>query len=212
MKLLFLLPLAVLLFTRSCAQRNTTTPGKVGGPCEGCEAIFESPMALHKLSWIDTLPDFHDPGPKLMVRGIIYQADGKTPAPDVVLYIYHTDQTGRYPTKKTSAGWGKRHGYIRGWVRTNAAGAYAFYTLKPGAYPGGGNPAHIHATIKEPDKNEYYIEDFLFDNDPYLTKKERDRREDRGGNGILVLKEKNGIAEATRDIILGRNIPGYPVQ
>ncbi len=45
--------------------------------------------------------------------------------------------------------------------------------LKPAAYPGRTDPAHIHITIKEPDKSEYYIDDFLFDDDPLLIEHER---------------------------------------
>ena len=72
---------------------------QIGGSCEGCEAVFECPVPFDKLSWIDTLPDFGEPGPKMMISGVIYKADGKTPAKDVVLYIYHTDQEGNYTNK-----------------------------------------------------------------------------------------------------------------
>src|SRR5687767_1666285 len=117
-------------------QENDLRKGpKVGGGCEGCEAIHESPIPFEQLNWTDTLPDFNEPGPKLEISGIIYKADGKTPAPGVVLYIYHTDQEGNYSTKGNETGWGKRHGYIRGWVKTNQQGQYRFYTLVPASYP-----------------------------------------------------------------------------
>ncbi len=138
------------LYSSGCSQatnkKNSTGNNSVhvGGSCEGCEAIYESPITLGKLSWIDTLPDFNDNGPRLEISGTIYQRDGKTPAKDVVLYIYHTDQTGQYPTKGNATGWGKRHGYIRGWIKTNEKGQYKFYTLLPAAYPGRLDPAHIH--------------------------------------------------------------------
>jgi protocatechuate 3,4-dioxygenase, beta subunit len=182
----------------------------VGGRCEGCEAIYESPVALDKLSWIDTLPDFNEDGPRLVISGTIYQQDGKTPAKDVVLYIYHTDQTGNYSTKGNETGWGKRHGYIRGWIKTNEQGQYKFYTLLPAAYPGRRDPAHIHPVIKEPNKNEYWIDEYLFDDDLLLTNDDRNRRRQHGGPGILKLKKENGILVGKRDIILGLNIPDYP--
>jgi protocatechuate 3,4-dioxygenase beta subunit len=133
---------------------------KVDSGCEGCEAIFE--YGKKNLTWIDTLPDFYDAGPQLEISGTIYQHDGKTPAKDVILYVYHTDQTGRYPKKGNETGWGKRHGYIRGWVKTNADGKYKFYTLRPGAYPGRENPEHIHPVIKEPGYSAYWIDEYLF--------------------------------------------------
>ena len=81
----------------SCAQTSNVKDQKakhVGGVCEGCEAIYESPIPFEKLNNIDTLPDFNGRGPKIEISGFIYKQDGKTPAADVVLYVYHTDQTG----------------------------------------------------------------------------------------------------------------------
>jgi protocatechuate 3,4-dioxygenase beta subunit len=181
---------------------------RVGGSCEGCEAIFE--FGSKKLSRIDTLPDFNDPAPKLEISGTIYQKDGKTPAKDVILYVYHTDQKGVYPLKGNETGWAKRHGYLRGWIKTNADGKYKFYTLRPASYPNTQAPQHIHPVIKEPNKNEYYIDEYLFADDPYLDSKERAQQQKRGGSGIVTLsKKKDGTWVGTRDIVLGLNIPNY---
>ncbi len=196
----------------ACSQTPATNKPdiKVGGSCEGCEAVYECPVPFDQLNEVDTLPDFNDPGPKMEISGIVYKADGKTAAAGVIIYIYHTDQAGIYPRKGTEKGWARRHGYLRGWVKTDAKGFYKFYSLLPASYPNSNNPKHIHPVIKEPGKSEYYIDEFLFDNDPLLTREERDRQEQRGGNGILVIKEKNGRLYAERNIILGKNIPGYP--
>lgn len=212
----FLLFLMLASTITGCAQNDSQPISKlakhVGGSCEGCEAIFESPIPFKKLLSVDTLPDFNEKGPKLEISGIIYHNDGKSPAKDVVIYVYHTDQKGLYAMKGNGTGWGKRHGYIRGWLKTDNKGFYKFYTLKPAPYPGGNNPAHIHITIKEPDKNEYWIDEYLFDEDPILTKDERQKLEKRGGNGVIKTVLRNGILHGTRDIILGRNIPNYPKQ
>src|SRR6266446_2307280 len=114
----------ILGCSQSPAKKKSSVGSHVGGSCEGCEAIFESPVSFEKLSWIDTLPDFNEPGPKMVINGVIYKADGKTPAPGVVLYVYHTDQTGHYSKKGNEKGWGLRHGYIRGWMKTNNNGEY----------------------------------------------------------------------------------------
>jgi protocatechuate 3,4-dioxygenase beta subunit len=181
----------------------------VGGSCEGCQAVNESPIPFEKLNWSVTLPDYYETGPKLIISGTVYKADGK-PAPGVVLYVYHTDQTGHYTKKGNEKGWGLRHGYIRGWLKTNNQGGYRFYTLKPASYPNSNIPAHIHPTIKEPGFNEYSIDEYLFEGDPHLTPEEKNRQEGRGGKGIISLEEKNGISYGKRDIYLGKNIPGYP--
>lgn len=197
--------------TTACSQKNPDKEAHaklVGGRCEGCEAVLE--YGSKKLTPVDTLPDFRDSGPRLEVSGTIYHKDGKTPAKDVILYIYHTDQKGIYPVKGNETGWAKRHGYIRGWIKTNQDGNYKFLTLLPAAYPGREAPAHIHPIIKEPAKNEYWIDEFLFDDDPLLTKEARSGSRNRGGSGILkTQKNAQGLIVAKRDIILGLNVPDY---
>lgn len=184
------------------------TAQRVGGGCEGCEAVFE--FGSKKLTSIDTLPDFKEVGPKLEISGTIYQADGKTPAKDVILYVYHTDQKGVYPQKGNETGWAKRHGYLRGWIKTNADGKYKFYTLRPASYPNTRAPQHIHPVIKEPNRNEYYIDEYLFADDPYLDEKERTNQQKRGGSGIIALtRRQDGTWVGKRDIVLGLNIPDY---
>jgi protocatechuate 3,4-dioxygenase beta subunit len=214
MKFVYLVMLGYVV-TSACAQRQDparvwiTNDLQVGGPCEGCEAALE--YGTRHLSWVDTMPDYHMPGPKIEVSGVIYASNGITPAKDVILYVYHTDQTGVYPTLGDETGWGKRHGYLRTWLKTNAQGQYAFYTLRPASYPGRTAPAHIHATIKEPDKSPYWIDEYLFDDDPILSREERSSQQQRGGNGILVTADrKEEITHYRRDIILGKNVPGYP--
>jgi len=181
----------------------------VGGGCEGCEAIYESPVPHEQLTSSITFPDFNLPGPKIEISGIVYEPDGKTPAKNIVLYFYHTDQNGHYPTKGNEAGWGKRHGYLRGWVKTDANGFYQFYTLRPSAYPGRSDPQHIHVSLKEPGKNVYWIDDFMFDDDPLLTQAQRVKQEKRGGDGIIKLVQDKEIKQGRRNIILGKNIPYY---
>jgi protocatechuate 3,4-dioxygenase, beta subunit len=213
---LLFLPLLLVCVCSQEANRkakNSTVavvkPTKVGGSCEGCEAIHESQVPFEKLASITTLPDFKEAGPKIEISGIVYHRDGKTPAKDVVIYVYHTDQTGRYPTNGDETGWGKRHGYLRGWVKTDKNGFYQFYTLRPAAYPNRRDPQHIHVTIKEPDKNEYWIDEYLFADDPLLPKNANQKP--RGGSGIVeLLPPKDGVAHATRHIILGLNVPDYP--
>jgi protocatechuate 3,4-dioxygenase beta subunit len=210
---LFIFLLSIYMLP-ACSQSssktsNISTQKKVGGSCEGCEAIYANPIPFDKLSWIDTLPDFKEKGPKLLVSGVIYNPDGHTPAKNVVMYVYHTDQTGRYTNRNNEKGWSGRNGYIKGWIKTNDKGQYKFYTLRPASYPGSVIPAHIHAILLEPGKTEYFIDEFLFDNDPFLTTEQRNRQEGRGGNGIMKITMYNGMQTGTRTIYLGKNIPQY---
>jgi protocatechuate 3,4-dioxygenase, beta subunit len=64
--------------------------------------------------------------------------------------------------------------------------------------------------VKETDKNEYYMDEYVFDDDPLVTKEYRAKQENRGGSGVIKLaKNQNGIWVGRRDIILGLNIPNY---
>lgn len=176
------------------------------GKCEGCEAIFEQDMTA--LSATDTLPDYHDNGPKLKLTGVIYKPDGTTPAPDITLYIYHTDQSGVYPKKENETGWASKHGYLRGIVKTGKDGTYTFYTLKPGVYPNRKEPAHVHPTILEPDGRYYWIHASLFEGDSLIKPGGPDKIRG-GGSNILKLEKSGDLLIGRRDIMLGKNVPGY---
>lgn len=220
--ILSLLVLTSLFALESCAQgtpmkqKADASDSKVGSSCEGCEAIYESPVPFDSLKSMVWLNDWTMSSDKRIgINGTVYKADGVTPAPDVIIYIYHTDQKGVYPTKGDEKGWDKRHGYIRGWMKTDEKGFYKFFTLRPASYPEGRNPAHIHAIIKEPGKTPYWIDDFLFDDDPYLTATQRSNLGNKGGNGILKFSDRyqgNGPKKSERNIYLGKNIEDYPKQ
>ena len=197
-----------LLSLSACNSQNKKSGNQhVGGPCEGCEAIYE--YGTKNLTPIDTLPKYIESTPKLKITGIVYHKDGKTPAENIILYIYHTNREGIYEKLGNEQGWAKRHGYIRGWVKTGKDGRYTFYTFRPASYPDRSEPEHIHITVKEPDKNEYYIDDYCFDDDPLLTQSKRNRFPNRAGSGIVQPKPENEFFTIRRDLILGLNIPNY---
>jgi len=198
----------LVVLTGCCTFAQDTVRHHVGGYCEGCEAIYvQMPKSL---SWQTTIPDSSEPGEPLEIDGIIYKLDGKTPAPNVILYVYHTDAKGLYSLAKGLASGARRHGHLRGWIKTDSSGRYKFRTIKPASYPNSRNPAHIHPVIKEPNMNEYYFDEYLFEGDPFITKEERSRPEMRCGSGIITLsKGKDGVWHGKRDIILGLYIPNY---
>ncbi|PZX57913.1 dioxygenase family protein [Algoriphagus chordae] len=200
--------LMIFIFSSCTGQSLRSNNDKiVGGPCEGCEAIFE--FGDEKLNAIDTLPLFLENEPKLKVTGKVLQKDGKTPAADVVLYIYHTNREGIYETKGDEVAWAKRHGFIRGWLRTDSEGNYTFYTFRPGAYPSSNEPEHIHLTVKEPGKSAYYLDEFVFEDDLLLSDEKRKNLPNRGGSGIVTPVKAHGLLTVHRDLILGLNIPDY---
>jgi len=201
-----------LLISISSCNGQTKSVEKnqiVGGPCEDCEATLDYKVLNIAPIPIDTLRGFHKKEPKIKITGTVLKHDGKTPAENVVLYVYHTNREGIYEPSKNPIGWEKRHGQFRGWMKTGANGKFEFFTFRPAPYPDGREPEHIHLYIKEPDKNPYYVDNYLFSDDQMLTIKERVSLKNRGSSGILKLEMKNGILTANRDIILGWNIPDY---
>ena len=195
--------------TNSATTENTGTEKIVGGGCDGCELMFVDMPA--KILSVDTSAGWSENGQKLLITGRVLKIDGKTPAPDVVIYYWQTDINGYYSPKEGMNEKAKRHGHIRGWVKTDLNGNYSIYTVRPAPYPNESIPAHIHTSIKEPNiDNEYYIDEFVFDDDKLLTGKKRKALENRGGSGILrvLISEDYQIAE--HNIILGLNIPNYP--
>lgn len=199
--LIALIILGGLLTASACAQQAARSDLYV---CEGCEAIYEH--AFDHLSWQTTIPPDGEPGEPLILSGTVYQTDGTTPAPGVVVYAHHTNAEGIYPTRGIEEGWARRHGYLRAWIKTDAEGRYQFRTIKPGSYPNRKTPAHIHLTVKEPDQPEYWIDEILFEDDPHVTTGIRKGAQNRGGSGIIRLtRDEEGIWHGTRDIILEKH-------
>lgn len=201
---------AVVALNNSCqAQKKQGASARiVGGGCDGCEGIYEG--MPQQLSWQTAIASASEPGERLEISGIIHQLDGKTPASNVILYVYHTDAKGYYSPAPDATNLARRHGHLRGWLKTNASGEYKFTTIRPAPYPSRDNPAHIHPIIKEPDRNEYYIDEYVFDDDPLLTQERRARLENRGGSGVIhPVKGSDGSWLGKRNITLGLNIPDY---
>ncbi len=180
----------------------------VGGPCDGCELIFaDMPLQIDPIDTSLAWPKSDTP---LLINGRVMQQD-QNPAGDVILYYWHTDHQGRYTPGEEQTGPSRRHGALRGWVKTDADGYFQIYTSRPAAYPGNRGPAHIHVLVKEADiEQAYYIDDWVFVGDPALPQDYQQRQRQRGGNGLLEVQQKAGWQEIQPMVILGLNIPNYP--
>jgi len=196
--------------TRNSTTTSTENKNKpVGGGCDGCELMY---IGMPKeIKPVDTSAGWVAKGQKLLVTGTVFRKDGKTPAPNVIIYYWHTDNTGYYSPVAGMDKDARRHGHIRGWVKTDENGKYSIYTIRPAPYPNDAIPAHIHTSIKEPTiDNEYYIDEFVFDDDKLLTGEKRKALENRGGSGILRVLLTDSLQIAEHNIFLGLNIPNYP--
>lgn len=208
--------LLVQVYFVSCNGQitNNAPPQKeselVGGGCDGCELMYIG--MPEQLSSVDTSLGWYEKGQKLIITGTVFHLDGKTPAKDVILYYWQTDNNGLYIGNPNMDNRAKAHGRIRGWVQTTSEGKYSIHTIRLAPYPNDKLPAHIHLSVKEPDiANEYYTEDIHFDDDklllPHLKKYPQ---QNRGGSGIVRVLLQDSLQIAEHDIVLGLNIPNYP--
>ena len=109
-----------------------------------------------------------EPGTRLRVEGLVFAPDGTTPAAGVFVYAYQTDATGVY----APAG---RPPRLRGWMRTDSDGRFAYDTIRPAPYPGGRNPAHVHHQLWGAGWPAQWGNDLLFEDDPLVPEAERRR-------------------------------------
>lgn len=194
----------------ACQQTPTTkagpeTPAKLPlnnlYQCEGCEGATERNPA--SLTWQSQISSSTEPGEPIVFEGVVYQVDGTTPAPNIVLYAYHTNADGLYANGTDETIWSKRHGRLRGWIRTDVDGHYKFQSVKPAPYPNDGLPAHIHITVLEPGRPPYWIDDIVFEGEFGVTAEYRASMINKGGNGIVkAQRSANGMWAVRRDIVL----------
>lgn len=176
----------------SCSNPSTVTMQNNGAPCGACDAPA-------KLSWRTVITSASELGAPLVMSGTIYQPDSVTPAEGIALYVYHTDATGYYNEQDDAS-----HPRLRGWMRTGRDGKYEFHTIKPAPYPHRATPAHIHAHVYGPGYAEYWIDDYWFAGDPFITPSERAKLTGRGGfpSIITLQRDANGVLRGTRNIKL----------
>lgn len=172
--------------------------------CEGCEAVHERNPAT--LSWQARMALPSEPGEPMVVRGQVFQPDGKTPASGVIVYAHQTNAEGAYAGDTPETEWSRRHGRLRGWVKTSPDGRYEFITIKPAPYPTHTEPAHVHLTVLEPGRQPYFIDDVVFAGEYRVDDEYSRTRENRGGPGIVSLtRAPDGTWIARRDIVLERH-------
>lgn len=159
-----------------------------------------------ELNNTDSIPDFESKSNPLIISGTVFLSDGITPAKDVILYIDQADENGNYELKTQFK---KRYVHHRGWVKTDANGAYTFYTFIPGADRYSNALKTINLVIKEPNKTEYNGYNFIFDDDPLLKKSCRKRMARNGVDSILKPVKKETILVAVKNIVLETDSPSY---
>jgi len=137
-----------------------------------------------------------EPGVPFVIHGRVFRADGRTPAPDIIVFGYHTDATGRYDAPAA----GPHSWRLRGWVRTDADGQFEFTTIRPAPYPNGKAAAHVHLTIEGAGVPRQDA-GLVFEDDPLVTAAERRASEHAGRFGtVRPVEIRGGVQHMTLDI------------
>ena len=191
--------LSSLVLPSRCIAAVQAQPAASLPACEWCGA----PDAPPSLSATTIVAPPGEPGTRLVITGRVLRSDGRRPARNVLLYTYHTNAGGRYARRGDETGNGLRHGHLRGWLRTGPNGEYRIDTIRPGAYPGRAEPAHVHLTVTPAGGEERWVDSVVFDDDPLLTPALRSQMPNIGGSGVVhVSRDAAGVQHAVRDIRL----------
>lgn len=133
-----------------------------------------------------------EPGTPLIIRGRLLRSDGRTPAPGMTVFAYHTDRTGLYHERSMPP-----HSWrLRGWAKTDTNGRFDFDTIRPAPYPGRGIPAHVHMSVEGPGVARRWTADVLFSDDELVSAAER-KTSARAGvfGGVRTVRVHDGAQE-----------------
>ena len=196
----------LVIFSNSLnAQEYASVPEDVLVNYKKRSAIYD--FSEKDLNNTDTIPDFDIKPNKIKITGIIYLADGVTPAKDVILYVNQPDENGKDVLEKDE--FRKRYVHHRGWIKTDADGRYTIYTFVPGKFLRSKELKQIHRVIKEPGKPEYEIKSFFFNDDPLIPSLTLACRAKAVQSMLRLDEEEDGMYIATKDIKLNRDIKNF---
>ena len=157
-------------------------------------ALIASPVFAQSIAtpsaqdnWKVQVTDDAEPGTPLVVTGTVYAKDKQTPLSGIKIEIHHTGADGLYAPRSEPRGTVR----LKATMVTNDNGQYQFTTIRPGSYPSGDAPAHIHYKLSGPgipDDAWYALE---FQDDPHVPRRRRDTEMARGRFTAVVATESN---------------------
>lgn len=147
-----------------------------------------------------TIATASEPGEQLIVSGVIYGADGVTPAAGVNLEIHHTDAEGWYHKASRN----RERARLHATLQTDAQGRFEFRTIKPGKYPEGRNPAHIHFRAWGSGFGEQFPTELYFAGDPDLPPAANAPRAGKWNAVCSPRRDASGLLHCTYNIKLDK--------
>jgi protocatechuate 3,4-dioxygenase beta subunit len=143
-----------------------------------------------------TLAPKAEPGDRMRLVVAVEDAAGK-PVRGAVVYAYHTDVNGSYGPG------GSSDPRLFGYARTGADGRITLDTIRPGPYPQGGNPAHVHVEIAAAGSTTH--DECWFAGDRFLRDDLVEHERKRGRlSRVVTLEKKDGVWRGTWTLQLAR--------
>lgn len=166
------------------------------GGCRNEPVLAEN---VGPLSWKSQITNQSEPGEPMIITGTILGLDGKTPLKAATLSVYHTDARGNY---SPSVSGDNRTTRLRGKMLTAADGRYEFRSIRPASYPNSTVTAHVHAYVAAEGIREYWIDNYVFEGDPFMSEAERQKLASAGKFSSLIklTRDADGILRGSRDI------------
>jgi protocatechuate 3,4-dioxygenase beta subunit len=146
------------------------------------------------------LSDASEPGDRLVFFGRVLDYRGQ-PLSKAAVVAYHADHRGLYNPPNAAS----RTPRLRAVAVTDDNGEFRFSTVRPGPYPDGSEPAHIHLAAVAPAHHLRYVT-YWFEGDPLITPEQRRRRATDPELVIVELKHgADGVWFFSHDIRLEGN-------
>ena len=168
-------------------------------------AFFERYKAPEDASFFISNTPKAERGDRMVVRGVVMDSD-KKPIANASVYLYHTDNDGRYNTQKARPGFGGENPRLHSYMRSDSVGRYVYGGIRPAAYPGLTLPAHVHFVVQA-DGFQPRVFEFWFEGDP-MIKEDHLAGQAKDPNRFLIRPAKrdtNRVWQITNDIVLERN-------
>lgn len=181
---------------------RTLRAGNGAGSCAPTTADIEGPYYIAGSPLQVALAKPDEPGERLTLSGIVYANDCTTPIAGVMVDVWAANTTGCYNNSNQCSPHADDRFNLRGRMLTNANGAYAFSTVKPGRYLNGATyrPSHVHFKINAPGQ-PIVTTQLYFEGDPYIPD-DQWASDPAAAGRIIPLLSANGVLSGVFDISL----------